>query len=114
MIHRIYYVTSNRGKVREAKRLCSTDAPFIKIADKNVELEEIQTFDEKTIIEHKANQGWALTQSPLIVDDAGFYLRKYGFYPGTLAKPTAISLGWEGIYRLIEDDNRVSIYCRLC
>ncbi len=114
MIHKIHYVTSNRGKVREAKRLASIDAPFIKIIDKNTELEEIQTFDEKTVIVHKARQAWNLVQGPLLVDDAGFYIKKYGFYPGTLAKPTAISLGWEGIYRLIEDDNRVSIYCRIC
>ncbi|MBM3894386.1 hypothetical protein FJ366_02210 [Candidatus Dependentiae bacterium] len=114
MQQKVYYVTSNRGKVREAKRLTANEFTLIKIIDKNAELEEIQTFDEKTVIEHKAQQAWNAVQGPCLVDDAGFYLKKYGFYPGTLAKPTAISLGWEGIYRLIDDDNRVTIYCRIC
>ena len=114
MQQKVYYVTSNRGKVREAKRLTSHEFTLIKIVDRNLELEEIQTFDEKTVIEHKAQQAWQAVQAPCLVDDAGFYLKKYGFYPGTLAKPTAISLGWEGIYRLIDDDNRVTIYCRIC
>lgn len=114
MVKKIFYVTSNRGKVREAKRLTSSDVYDIRIVDKNVELEEIQTFDEKTVIRHKAEQAWNMLGAPLLVDDAGFYLNEYGFYPGTLAKPTVISLGWEGIYRLIENNNRASIFCRLC
>lgn len=74
---------------------------------------EPQTLDEPKVITYKALEAWKIFRRPLIVDDAGFYLEEYECFPGPLAKPTVISLGWEGMLKLAAPGFRARVYCRL-
>ena len=43
---------------------------------------------------------------PLLLDDAAVYFEKYHKFPGTLSKFVSEGLGFEGIKRLIDTDDR--------
>jgi len=109
-IQEICYVTGNEGKVVETTRFLATYAPSIKLRVVNTHLEELQTLDEHEVIVYKARQAWEKLQQPLLVDDAGFYLYAYPKFPGVLTKPVIESLGFEGLYKLTAEDNRLEIY----
>ncbi len=109
-IHEIYYVSSNEGKFFEVTRFLNEYAPFIKLHHHKLELDELQSLDEKEVLRHKAEQAWCKLQKPLLIDDAGCYFHAYPRFPGTISKPVFDSLGHEGLYKLAAEDNRVEFY----
>lgn len=100
-------------KRRMVERFIRQKAPHLKIATREVSFYEPQTLDENRVIEYKAGEAWQMFQCPLIVDDAGFYLGEFSGFPGPLAKPIVMSLGWDGMLRLAAPNYRATSYCRL-
>ncbi|MFC1854396.1 non-canonical purine NTP pyrophosphatase [Candidatus Dependentiae bacterium] len=109
----IHYITSNPMKRRTVERFMRQHAPSIQISTREVSFHEPQTLDENKVIKYKAGEAWQMLQRPLIVDDAGFYIDEFPKFPGPLAKPTVMSLGWDGMLRLAAPSYRATIYCRL-
>lgn len=109
-VHTIYYVSSNEGKYLEVTRFLDEYAPFIKLYHHKIELDELQSLDEKEVLRHKAEQAWNVLKKPLLIDDAGCYLHAYPRFPGTISKPVFETLGYEGIARLTAEDKRVEFY----
>lgn len=109
----IIYVTSNEMKVKTVRRFIKKFTNEIIIVPEEMAFFEPQSLDENFVIEYKAREAWNRFQRPLIVDDAGFYIDEFAGFPGPLAKPTAMSLGWHGIFKLAGPDFRARIYCRL-
>ena len=102
----IYYATGNNAKFEQVKH-------FVEKYNKNLEIKqfigdipEIQTMDQKAIAISKALQAWDKIKKPLLVDDSGLYFTQYNNFPGTLTKFVYEGLGYKGLLKLVEDDNR--------
>lgn len=113
MSQTVLYITSNPMKRRTVERFIRQHVPDFRIASREVAFYEPQTLDEPKVISYKALEAWKIFRRPLLVDDAGFYLDEYEGFPGPLAKPTVISLGWEGMLKLAAPSYRARVYCRL-
>lgn len=102
----IYYATGNVGKFDEVKRFLEKNNPEIELKQLTDELIEIQTMDQKAIAISKAEQAWDTIKKPVIVDDSGIYFAAYNNFPGTLTKFIYHGIGYEGIFKLVEDNNQ--------
>ncbi len=106
----IFYATTNTGKFEEVKRYLSehehSHKYLIDLKQLDKDFPEIQTMDQEAIAINKAEQAWNYIKQPVIVDDSGIYFEHYNLFPGTLSKFIFHSIGFEGILKLTEDDNR--------
>jgi len=102
----IYYATTNIGKWDEVQRYVAEHEPTIQLKQFNQEIDEIQSFDQKKIALEKANTAWKMLQKPLIIDDSATYFEHYNNFPGTLTKFVYFGIGYEGLLRLAQPDNR--------
>jgi XTP/dITP diphosphohydrolase len=98
----LYYATTNAGKFAEVKRFFAQHAPDIIIKQCEEDLIEIQTNDQQFIAVQKAQQAWHKLQSPVLVDDAGIYFKKYAHFPGTMSKFVYQGIGFEGLFKLVD------------
>ena len=104
----IYNATTNAGKFDELKRYIEAHEPSIELKQLNKEIPEIQTTDQLLIAENKADQAWRLIKKPVLVDDSGVYFDRYNNFPGTMSKFVFDGIGFEGLLKLTEDDNRAT------
>jgi non-canonical purine NTP pyrophosphatase (RdgB/HAM1 family) len=58
------------------------------------------------LIRKKAKDAFAVIGQPLCVDDFGFYIEKFNKFPGALTKFIFKSLGYDGLLRLVDQDDR--------
>ncbi len=99
-MNEIYYSTGNSGKFKEVSSYLSKNEPDINLKQLDQDLIEIQTDDQTEIAIYKAKQAWEILKQPVLVDDAGFYVKKYKNFPGTLSKFVYQGLGFEGMFKL--------------
>lgn len=102
----IYYVTGNAGKFAEAQRFIHEHAPHITLEQYDVDLTERQTLDQKAIALEKAQQAYDILKKPVLIDDGGMFFDAYNNFPGTLSKFVFEGIGYEGLLKLVEDNNR--------
>ncbi|MBT4594516.1 hypothetical protein HOD08_01400 [bacterium] len=102
----ISYVTGNPGKVWEVSRYIEAQVPDIHIEQANIDLVEPQDLDLKKIALAKATQAWEQIKKPLIVDDAGFFVEKYPNFPGFMSKFISLTIGMEGVMKLVQPGDR--------
>ena len=102
----IYYATGNAGKFEEVKRFIESHEPAIKIKQFDEDLPEIQTMDQRSIAIDKAKKAWNKLQEPVLIDDSGIFFDAYNRFPGTLTKFIYHGIGYEGLLKLVEDNNR--------
>ncbi len=96
---KIVFVTSNGGKLREARGVLE---PFgIKVAGKALHLEEPQTDDVRAIALAKAEQALRAVRAPVIVEDTGIFFEACRNFPGAYARPFVTGVGLEGVLRLL-------------
>ena len=94
---RIYFATSNVGKFAEAKAIIGKS-----LVQKAIDLDEIQDMDVNKVIIHKIRQARESFDGPLVVDDTGLYIEALNGFPGALVKPMLLTVGKEGICRLLD------------
>lgn len=99
----LHYVTSNKYKFEKAKEFFNIFAPKINLYQLDLEFIEIQTEDPISIAASKAQQAFKKIQSPLLVDDSGFYFDRYDEFPGTMTGQVAKGLDIDGVLKLFED-----------
>jgi XTP/dITP diphosphohydrolase len=104
----IYYATTNAGKFDEVKRYFNANEPKIELKQLDKDFPEIQTVDQKSIAIDKATQAWNYIKQPVLVDDAAIYFDHYNKFPGTLTKFVFHGIGFEGLLKLVEIDNRAT------
>ncbi|MBD3273480.1 hypothetical protein GF385_03990 [Candidatus Dependentiae bacterium] len=102
----IYFVTGNPGKFEEVKKYIEKNVPEIEIKQLKADIPEIQTLDQKEIIIDKAIKAWEILKKPLIVDDGAMYFEKYNKFPGVMSKYVAIGLGFEGLKKIVENEDK--------
>ena len=104
----LYYVTGRASKATLFAQFLPQDAGF-RVEQVDVELFEEQTDDQEKIAISKAKQAWNLVKKPLLVDDGAIYFLKYKEFPGTFTKFAYKGLGYEGICRLLDDGDELSV-----
>jgi XTP/dITP diphosphohydrolase len=92
---KVYFITSNAGKVREASAVL---APFgIEVVQEKLDIDEIQDKDAVKVSKHKAREAFAMLRKPLIVEDTALHIAGLNGYPGALIKHFMESIGRQGI-----------------
>ena len=98
-MNELYFVTSNEGKIKEAKMILDFPIKAVK-----ADLIEIQSLDLEEIVRDKAQRAFALVQKPLIVDDVGLYVEAWNGFPGPFVKQLRDSVGNLGFLKMMENE----------
>ncbi|MCD6403281.1 MAG: hypothetical protein J7K98_03050 [Candidatus Aenigmarchaeota archaeon] len=101
---KVWFVTSNKGKVKEVMPVFEEYGIDVKIA--SVEIDEIKTFDQRKLTLRKLEDAMKITKKPTIVEDTGIYFKVYKNFPGTVSKFVFHAIGYEGIFKLLEGKDR--------
>lgn len=109
----IYYVTSNAGKFEEVKYYLERYAANIQIKQFDADIEEIQSLDQVAVTIDKVKKAFALLKKPVLVDDGGIFFDAYHQFPGTLSKFVFQGIGFEGIFKLVADNNKAAFILNL-
>lgn len=100
----IIFVTSNKGKAEEAKKILKTFG--IEVIWKTLEVPEIQSDSLEDISLGKANDAFEKIKKPLIMEDTGIIFNEYNNFPGPYSKYAFHSLGYTGILKLLNGSER--------
>ena len=92
---KVYFVTSNRGKILEAK--CVFGA---RLNTFELDLEEVQSMDLRKVAEIKALEAYKTVGKPLFVEDTAAYLDCMDGFPGPFVKWMLDSAGTAGIAKI--------------
>lgn len=103
------FITGNQNKADFlAKHLGVT------VEHHKLDLDEIQSLDPRTVVEHKVRQANRILQKPVLVEDAGLIFTAMGRLPGTFIKWFIEELGYDGLLRLansLPDQTAVGRVC---
>jgi XTP/dITP diphosphohydrolase len=113
MSNEIYYVTSNTGKFSEGADFFKKNSSEIVIKHYALDIDEIQSLDQKEVVCDKLKKAFAVVNKPLLLDDGGIFFSAYQRFPGTLSKFVFQGLGFKGLLKLVEDDNRAEFILQL-
>lgn len=75
------FITGNQGKVRYLSRTLG-----VELEHQRVDLDEIQSPDPATVVEHKVRQAYDLLKRPVLVEDTSLFFNALGGLPGTFVK----------------------------
>ncbi|MDQ8039260.1 MAG: non-canonical purine NTP pyrophosphatase [Rickettsiella sp.] len=112
-MNEIYYVTGNGGKFEEVADFFAKKYSKIDIKQYALNIDEIQSLDQKAVIRDKVEKAFTKVHKPLLLDDGGIFFDAYNQFPGTLSKFVFQGLGFKGLFKLLEDDNRASFILQL-
>jgi len=104
----IYYVTGNPSKFKRFSQFIPENIG-IELKQFECNLFEEQIEDQQEIAISKAKQAWGYLKQPLLVDEVGVYFHKYNNFPGAFTKFVYKGLGFDGIYKLMQDGDELSI-----
>ena len=113
MTTEIYYATGNNGKFAEVKYFFQHNAPEMSVQQFAADIEEIQSLDQEKIAIDKAQKAWDILKKPLLVDDSGIFFDAYPLFPGTMSKFIYQSLGFEGVLKLVDANNKAAFILKL-
>jgi XTP/dITP diphosphohydrolase len=97
---KIYFVTHNTGKVKEAKNLC--EKADIQIQQVIYPYPELQCDDIEEIAKYGAQDAANHLGKPIIVEDSGLFISALNGFPGPYSAYVFRTLGNEGILKLID------------
>ena len=96
--NQLKFITSNADKVREASKILNCQLEQVS----TLMIHEIQTYDINKIVEHKARQAYEELKCPVLVEDSGLIFAAWNGLPGALVKWFEISVGCEGVLKMLE------------
>ncbi len=100
-MEKITFVTGNENKAREASLALGTDLVWVKL-----ELDELQSMDLRTIVEHKARQAYESLKKPVIVEDVSLEIKKWNGFPGPFIKWLHERMGYDELCKILGEDRR--------
>ena len=101
---KVYFVTTNKQKFQEVSDVLK-DYP-IELEHLNLEYEENHDSSMEEIAKGAAKKLAEELRKAVIVDDTGLFFEAFPGFPGALPKFVFKSLGYRGILKLIEGENR--------
>lgn len=103
-ITKLSFVTTNNVKFDQVSQCFRELAPNILLEQVKIDLPEYQSLDINYVSREKAKEAFKQLGSPLIIDDGGIYLEAYNNFPGALSRYVFEGIGFEGIFKLAEDN----------
>lgn len=102
------FITGNQHKAEYLSRQLGVDIPHQK-----VELDELQSMDLHTIVEHKACQAYGIVAKSVLVEDVSLSFTALGELPGPYIKWFFDYAGEEACCRMLDgfDDRSATIRC---
>lgn len=107
----IMFVTSNRSKFEQVQQFFAKSDPQLSVEQVSIELPEYQSLDMNYVAQEKAKAAWRVVQRPLLIDDGGVYVECLNNFPGPLSKYVFEGIGFQGLWKLAQDDPRAFIRC---
>ena len=105
----ITFITGNQNKADFlAKHL------GFPVAHHKLDLDELQSLDLHTVVEHKVRQAYDILQQPVLVEDASLIFTAMGRLPGTFVKWFIEEIGYDGLLKLansLPDQTAVGHVC---
>lgn len=102
MIDEIIFATGNKGKVATLERHLKGRGLTICVVQKPLELIEPQATTAAEVARVKAEQAYAQTKKPVLVDDSSFHIYALGGFPGPYIKYMLETVGAAGIVKFME------------
>lgn len=99
MLSDVSFVSSNKNKFEEAKNIVSKFG--LKLEFLKSHLQEIQADTLEEIATHKAMEAFSIYSKPVIVEDAGLFIKSLGGFPGPYSSFVFDTIGNKGILRLV-------------
>lgn len=99
MSYDILFASSNKNKFDEAKNITSKFG--LKLKFLKLHLQEIQTNTLEEIATHKAMQAFSICSKPVIVEDAGLFIKSLNGFPGPYSSFVLDTIGNKGILKLV-------------
>jgi len=105
----IYFVTSNKNKVREAEEILGKKLKNVKL-----DIPEIQSLNVEEVIKEKAKKAYCKIKNPVLLEDTGFYIESLNNFPGALIKWMLGTLGNQGICSILKDEKNRKVTVKTC
>jgi XTP/dITP diphosphohydrolase len=104
---RLVLVTQNKHKLKELTPLFKKYS--VEFDTTSLEKYEIRSESIEEIAREAAKVAFEILQKPVVVDDTGFFVDSLNNFPGSYAAIVLKSIGYEGILRLmVDNENRKS------
>lgn len=112
MIKKINFVTSNQGKIIEAKEILKVEIVSVKIE----KLDEVQTNDPLECVSKKAISAFNFFKKPVLVDDTSLFFSSLNGLPGVFIDYFMEALSNDGLLKLLvnEKDRTAIAQTSLC
>ena len=98
---KLYFVTGNRGKFEEARRVlagCGVELEMLPDAPKL----EVQSMDVRDVARWAAYTAYLATGKPVVVEDTGLYIDALNGFPGAFAAQVYKTIGLRGVLKLLD------------
>ncbi|HSX33688.1 MAG TPA: non-canonical purine NTP pyrophosphatase [Candidatus Saccharimonadales bacterium] len=105
----ILFITGNQNKADFLAKYLG-----IAVAHQKLDLDELQSLDLHTIVDHKVRQAYSVAKRPVLVEDASLVFTAMGRLPGTFIKWFIEEIGYDGLLRLassFDDQTAVGDVC---
>lgn len=105
----LYYVTTNPGKLREARQYLGDET----IVDYDYDYAEIQSESMETIAAEGARESYRKLGEPAVVDDSGLFIEGLDGFPGPYSSYVETKLGIDRLWTLAQtlEDRTASFRC---
>lgn len=107
---KIYFITSNSGKLQEVKIRFSGIG--IEGIGKNIGYPEIQADSLREVAEYGVGVVKNKIDKPFILEDAGLFIDKLHGFPGVYSSYVYKTIGLNGILELLKDKNNRTAFFR--
>jgi XTP/dITP diphosphohydrolase len=104
----IYFATSNKYKFEEVNPLFKKNN--IKLRQLNIEKPELKDKSAEEIVKYAAEFLANKHNKNIIVEDTGIYFKAYKDFPGVHSKWIFLTIGYEGILKLLEGKNKEAYF----
>ena len=104
----LYFVSSNKNKYHETKKILNSFD--ISVGFRKYELEEIQSDSLVKIAKKKVNQAFEKYNKPVIVEDAGLFIKSLNGFPGPYSSYIFKTIGNAGILNLLNKNREASFF----
>lgn len=110
MKHNIRFISSNKFKLEEAKKILDSD--LVQITSISLKIEELQTEDTMKLVSTKAISAYKQVMRPLFVEHTGLYLSYMNGLPGGLTQIFWDNLGADKFSELFGNTQQTTAYAR--
>jgi len=103
-MNKIYFITSNKGKLEALQKQFTDNDLRIEIKRINLDIIEPQANNVKEVSKMKGKEAFSILKKSLIVEDGGFEIEALNGFPGVYTKYILSTIGIDGILKLMKDE----------